>query len=130
MISFGLRALVVPMTAALMIAVVLHATATPQTPQPASPPTYKDPAASVEARVADLLGRMTIEEKIAQLVTVWIQRSAIQDAEGRFTSAKAQALLGQGIGQVARPSEIAGGPKGPRVRGPRAHAEFVNAVQR
>jgi beta-glucosidase-like glycosyl hydrolase len=130
MISFGLRALVVPMTAALMIAVVLHATPTPQTPQPASPPTYKDPAASVESRVADLLGRMTIEEKIAQLVTVWIQRSAIQDAEGRFTSAKAQALLGQGIGQVARPSEIAGGPKGPRVRGPRAHAEFVNAVQR
>ena len=30
--------------------------------------TYKDPSASVEARVADLLSRMTIEEKTAQLI--------------------------------------------------------------
>src|SRR5512139_1874825 len=104
MISFSLRALVAPMTAAVMIAVV-HATPPGQTP---SPPTYKDPAAPVEARVADLLGRMTIEEKVAQLVTIWNQRAAIQDAEGRFTPAKAQALLGQGVGQIARPSEIAG----------------------
>lgn len=126
MIRFSLRARVAPMTAALMIAVV-HASPTPQAP---STPTYKDPAATTEARVADLLGRMTIEEKVAQLVTIWNQRAAIQDAEGRFTAAKAQALLGQGVGQIARPSEIAGGPRGPRVRSPRDHAEFVNAVQR
>ena len=30
-------------------------------------PTYKDPKASLEARVADLLPRMTIEEKVAQM---------------------------------------------------------------
>ncbi|HUI10098.1 MAG TPA: glycoside hydrolase family 3 N-terminal domain-containing protein [Bacteroidota bacterium] len=30
-------------------------------------PVYRDPAAPVEARVSDLLGRMTLEEKIAQL---------------------------------------------------------------
>ncbi|KAJ6579642.1 glycoside hydrolase superfamily [Mycena vulgaris] len=31
-------------------------------------PIYKDPTASIEARVADLLPRMTIEEKVAQVV--------------------------------------------------------------
>lgn len=30
-------------------------------------PIYKDPTASIEARVADLLPRMTIEEKVSQM---------------------------------------------------------------
>lgn len=93
-------------------------------------PIYKDPSAPTAARVADLLSRMTVEEKVAQLQTVWMQRSTIQDAAGRFTPATAAALLGHGIGEIARPSEIANGPTGPRVRGPREHAEFVNAVQK
>ncbi|HTO93499.1 MAG TPA: glycoside hydrolase family 3 N-terminal domain-containing protein [Bacteroidota bacterium] len=33
----------------------------------ATPPVYRDPRAPVEERVRDLLGRMTLEEKIAQL---------------------------------------------------------------
>ena len=32
-----------------------------------SRPVYKNPDASIEARVADLLPRMTLEEKVAQL---------------------------------------------------------------
>lgn len=35
----------------------------------AQPPTYLDPEATPEARVADLLSRMTLEEKVAQLVS-------------------------------------------------------------
>ncbi|KAJ7815959.1 glycoside hydrolase superfamily [Mycena olivaceomarginata] len=31
-------------------------------------PTYKDPTASIEARVADLLPRMTVEEKVSQII--------------------------------------------------------------
>lgn len=38
------------------------------TVQAASTPLYKDADASVEDRVADLLGRMTIEDKMAQLM--------------------------------------------------------------
>ncbi len=94
-----------------------------------STPPYKDPARSIDDRVADLIARMTLEEKVAQLQGIWTRRAEIQDAEGRFTPARATALLGLGIGQVSRPSEIANGPRGPRVRGPREHAEFVNAVQ-
>ena len=33
---------------------------------PAQTPLYKQPAASVESRVKDLLGRMTVNEKIGQ----------------------------------------------------------------
>lgn len=45
---------------------------------PASPgvtPAYRDPSLSVEARVADLLGRMTLEEKVGQLI-MWDARPA------------------------------------------------------
>jgi beta-glucosidase len=34
----------------------------------ASKPIYKDPSASIDDRVSDLLGRMTIEDKMAQLM--------------------------------------------------------------
>src|SRR5213082_1730428 len=34
-------------------------------------PDYKNPRLPVERRVADLLGRMTLEEKVAQLVCLW-----------------------------------------------------------
>ncbi|HXH06126.1 MAG TPA: glycoside hydrolase family 3 N-terminal domain-containing protein [Vicinamibacterales bacterium] len=95
----------------------------------AQTPPYKDPARPVDERVADLLGRMTLEEKVAQLVAVWIQRAQIQDEAGRFVPDRAQALLGHGIGEVARPSEIANTPNGPRSRGPREQVAFVNAVQ-
>jgi beta-glucosidase len=92
-------------------------------------PPYKDPARSIEERVSDLLSRMTVEEKVAQLYGVWMRRE-IQDEQGRFTPATAKALLGNGVGQVSRPTEIGNTPRGPRVRSPREHAEFVNAVQK
>jgi beta-glucosidase len=39
-----------------------------------SVPTYKNPHASVEDRVADLLPRMTLEEKVSQLCVVFCPR--------------------------------------------------------
>ncbi len=73
---------------------------------------------------------MTLEEKVAQLEGLWQNRSSMQDANGQFTPATAAALLGSGLGEMSRPSEIAGTPTGPRVRSPREEAEYVNAVQR
>ena len=92
-------------------------------------PLYRQPTASVEARVADLLGRMTIEEKVAQLQGIWNRKREIQNARGEFDPSKAQALLGQGIGEVARPSEIAGAPADRNGRSAREQANFVNAIQ-
>ena len=34
-------------------------------------PVYKDPKASIPDRVRDLVGRMTVEEKVAQLESNW-----------------------------------------------------------
>src|SRR6185295_1236906 len=92
-------------------------------------PRYRDATLPVEARVADLVGRMTLEEKVAQLEGIW-RRAELQDAADLFDPVKAKPLLGFGIGEIARPSEITGTPTGPRLRTAKAQAEFVNAVQR
>lgn len=93
-------------------------------------PLYRDATRRVDERVADLLGRMTIEEKVAQLQAIWNQKSRIQNPDGTFNPTNAKAVLGLGIGQVSRPSEIGGTPNGPRLRTPREQAEFTNAIQR
>ena len=36
---------------------------------------YKNPRLSIKKRVADLLSRMTLEEKVAQMVGVWQGKS-------------------------------------------------------
>jgi beta-glucosidase-like glycosyl hydrolase len=95
-----------------------------------TPPAYKDASRPVDARVADLLGRMTLEEKVAQLQGLWDRKKEIQDADGRFNPTNAQKVLGLGIGQISRPSEVGNTPQGPRGRDAREHAEFVNAVQK
>ena len=92
-------------------------------------PRYRDPKASPAARVRDLISRMTLEEKAAQMVGVWNGKAEmLVDRAGRFDAAKAAAAFqdGRGLGQVGRPSD-AGGPPG---LGPRANAELTNAVQR
>jgi beta-glucosidase-like glycosyl hydrolase len=105
-------------------------------PAPASPqsdaPLYKDARQPIDVRVADLLGRMTLEEKVAQLQALWIQKSKIYDDAGNFSPEKAKTVMPLGLGQIARPSESSGpGPLGPpKTREPRQHAEFVNAVQK
>ncbi len=93
-------------------------------------PLYRQPDAPIEVRVADLLARMTLEEKVAQLQGVWNRKREIQNARGEFDPSKAQPLLGSGIGEVARPSEIAGAPADRNGRSAREQAVFVNAVQR
>ncbi|MEJ5368529.1 MAG: glycoside hydrolase family 3 N-terminal domain-containing protein [Bryobacteraceae bacterium] len=86
-----------------------------------SQPPYKNPALSVEQRVADLLSRMTLEEKVAQTQALWQKKALITDANGNFAPEKAAAVLRHGMGQITRPSEK---------KGPREMAEFTNAIQR
>lgn len=93
-------------------------------------PTYRDAGASIDARVSDLLARMTIEEKVAQLQGIWTRKREIQDAQGRFDPTNAQAVIGNGIGEVSRPSEIARPVDGRTTRSPRDQALFANAVQK
>src|SRR5712691_5261817 len=89
---------------------------------------YRDPKLGVEERVADLLSRMTLEEKVAQLGSTWQNRQFPQDPKvffvdekGAFVPERAAVTLKNGLGEYSRPSEQ---------RGPREMAEFTNTVQR
>ncbi len=86
-------------------------------------PPYKDASLPVDVRVSDLLARMTLVEKIAQLVGIWDQTAKVQDAKGVFDAAKAKDVLGNGLGQASRPSEVKGANPGRRE--PREQATFT-----
>jgi beta-glucosidase len=57
------------------------------------------PADDIDGRVADLIGRMTTQEKIAQLGSAW---SFEVVGTGTFDPDRAAELLGRGIGQITR----------------------------
>jgi beta-glucosidase len=79
-------------------------------------PVYQDSARSVEARVNNLLDQMTLDEKLAQLGSVWVYQ--LFPFEER-----AAGLLQDGIGQITR---IGGASNLP----PREAAETANRIQK
>lgn len=116
---------------ATAFAVALLAVA-PALAQRAEHPAYKDPAAPLEQRIEDLLARMTQEEKIAQITTLWTQKNQLLDRAARFDAAAARRLYPSGFGQFARPSDLqqAGSPFKTPYRDVRQTIELVNAIQR
>jgi beta-glucosidase len=95
------------------------ATALAQRPSARLP--YRDPSIPIERRVTDLLGRMTLEEKVGQMLSLWQGVGAVTDSQGRFTAARAPRWFRVGIGRIERASGE---------RDARSHADFVNAIQR
>ncbi|MGC2389805.1 MAG: glycoside hydrolase family 3 N-terminal domain-containing protein [Candidatus Acidiferrum sp.] len=90
---------------------------------------YRNPKLPIEQRIADLLSRMTLEEKIAQLEGVWenpqfmkTPESRFVDDKGAFLPERAAILLKDGIGEMSRPGEVAAGPQ--------EMAEFTNTMQK
>jgi len=99
----------------------------------ADEPLYENPHAAVDARVGDLLSRMTLQEKIAQISCIWQRKSDVEDANGDFDPAKASRVFPYGIGQVARPSDRvpleANDPLQNVFRNVPQTVDFINAVQ-
>jgi beta-glucosidase len=95
-------------------------------------PLYKDATAPVEQRVEDLLGRMTLDEKIAQITTIWTRKGELFDAQGNFDPAKARKVRPAGIGHFARPNDLTGGgnPNTEVFRDAKQTVALVNAIQR
>ncbi len=93
---------------------------------------YKDPKASVEARVEDLLSRMTLEEKIAQIMTLWETKKQIFDEKGEFDATKMTKLYPNGLGQFGRPGDFdgSGSPRKGNWRDIEATIRLVNAMQK
>jgi beta-glucosidase len=64
---------------------------------------------------------MTLEEKVAQMMSIWNAKRRITDPQGRFDPTNAPEWFRVGIGRIERPSDG---------HGARAQAEFTNAIQR
>jgi beta-glucosidase len=62
-------------------------------------PRYKDPTLSISDRVADLLPRMTLEEKVYELTGGWDSKIEVIDPTGTFTSKTARQALSAEWGQ-------------------------------
>jgi beta-glucosidase len=99
----------------------------------ADKPLYKDPHVPVDARVNDLLSRLTLQEKIAQTSCIWQRKGEVEDANGNFDPSKASRVFPDGIGQVARPSDRvpleANDPLQNVFRDVPQTVAFINAVQ-
>jgi beta-glucosidase len=90
----------------------------------AQAPVYRDPARPVDARVEDLLGRMTLEEKVAQMEALWAFTTNLDSLFGRGDTARygpANARLSFG---AANSFGLMPGI------GPRQKAEQANRLQR
>jgi beta-glucosidase len=88
---------------------------------------YQNAKLPITDRVRDLLMRMTLEEKAAQMVCIWNKKAEmLLDEQGHFDEAKAREHFGHGhgLGQVGRPSDSGSG------KTPREMAEITNAIQR
>lgn len=112
-------------------------------PNAAARPLYRDPSAPVEARVEDLLARMTLEEKVAQMVAIWEHKDRIQTPAGDFSAERAAKAFPHGLGQISRPYDrrgvklpatggtgAAGAAAGVANRSAEETARYVNAAQR
>jgi beta-glucosidase len=100
---------------------------------------YRNPELPAAERVRDLLSRMTVEEKAAQMVGVWQKKAeTLVDDNGAFDPEKARRAFahGHGLGQVGRPSDAGGsgvgggGHEPSKGRNARQQAELTNAIQR
>ena len=93
---------------------------------------YRDPTAPLADRVRDLLSRMTIEEKVAQMRVVWLGKFGIFGADGHLVPDRAGKTFANGIGQIARPADTMGTASftKTRFRDPEDAAKIANEMQR
>ncbi|MFI5351872.1 MAG: glycoside hydrolase family 3 N-terminal domain-containing protein [Candidatus Binatales bacterium] len=84
---------------------------------------YKDPALSIDARVEELIARMTLDEKLAQLGGVWsrplLHGDQIDGAQ--IDGERASEILKHGIGHISRHAAL---------MSPTQSAHTMNAIQR
>lgn len=83
-------------------------------------PVYRDAAQGIERRADDLLARMTVEEKCAQLGSYWVFELLDNFA---FSESRSAELLQHGIGQITRIG-------GATTLYPQQAAEMANTIQK
>lgn len=98
----------------------------------ATPAPYKNPSAPIDERVQDLLQRLTLDEKVAQVSCLWEAKATMMDEALNADPAKLASLFPHGIGQLARPSDAKGqgSPREFRGRDVARTVALVNTLQR
>jgi beta-glucosidase len=87
---------------------------------------YEDPELAIEDRIADLIGQMTIEEKTAQMGTIYGYKRVLKDPTP--TEKWKQQVWKDGIGNI---DEHCNGVRGELEHvGHKEHAELLNLIQR
>ncbi|TXF91303.1 beta-glucosidase [Neolewinella aurantiaca] len=99
-----------------------------KTGKPSESASYRDPAVSVTNRINDLLARMTVEEKVAQVTAVWNDKRRMDNEDFSFNPDSARTLMPHGIGHITRPSETSGGADAGRTGA--EEVAYVNTIQR
>ncbi|MEM6557438.1 MAG: beta-glucosidase, partial [Pseudomonadota bacterium] len=66
------------------------------------------PALSSDPEIAALIADMTLDEKLAQLSCIWINKGQILDSNGDFSPEKMAANYPHGVGCFARPQDTMG----------------------
>ncbi|MFV3077147.1 glycoside hydrolase family 3 N-terminal domain-containing protein [Niveispirillum fermenti] len=69
---------------------------------------YRDPSLPIADRVEDLLKRMTLEEKVAQMIGIWQDKKKVHNAKGGFDARLASKNFPNGLGQLSRPGDRVG----------------------
>ena len=88
---------------------------------------YKNKELPPEERTEDLISRMTVAEKAAQMVGAWNTKAELfLDDNGDFDIEKARISFsdGKGLGQVGRPNDAGGG------KNAREQVTLTNAIQK
>ncbi len=60
-------------------------------------PDYRNPAIPTARRAEDLLSRMTLKEKVAQMLCLWNAKHQITNAQGRFDPTVRRSGSGWGL---------------------------------
>jgi beta-glucosidase len=81
--------------------------------------TYRDATRGIEIRVKDLISRMTLDEKLAQMGSIFVP-PLLED--GKFSPDKAGKLIGKGIGHISAAARSSG-------RSPGGLAALNNEIQ-
>ncbi|MFC1490855.1 glycoside hydrolase family 3 N-terminal domain-containing protein [Candidatus Latescibacterota bacterium] len=86
----------------LFTVILLSIAACTSTQQDTGEPAYKNPNLSVEERVDDLLGRMTLEEKVAQIRCAYNVPNLYEEGTHTIVTETMEQLFPDGMGRIER----------------------------